>query len=118
MRLAFSKCGEGKYGGNQIQVCFDRLDGKVVVINATVYGTDAAAGQEFLGYLASLPIQGVSPVAAKAWVKQTYPGIRQGKFAAKLFGKIKFELSGNNAGAMTLIVTNKDYTAWALERLK
>lgn len=117
MRLAFSRCGKGNYGGNQIEVCFDRLDGKIVVVNAAVYGLDAAAGQEFLAYLASLPIAGVSQQVAKSWVEQTYPKIRQGKPAEKLFGKIKFELIGTNAGAMSLRVANKDYIAWALKRL-
>lgn len=118
MRLAYSKCGKTTYGGNTLDVCFDRVDGKIVVVNAAVYGTNANAGREFLAYLASLPIQGVSPQAAKDWVTRTYPAVREGKPAEKLFGKIRFELIGNNQGFMSLRVMNAGYTAWATKRLE
>lgn len=118
LRLAFTKCGKGTYGGNTLDVCFDRVDGKIVVVNAAVYGTDAQAGREFLAYLASLPIQGVSQQAAQDWVNRTYGAVREGKPAQKLFGKISYELIGNNKGFMSLRVMNNSYTAWATKRLQ
>lgn len=118
MRLAYSKCAKGPYSGNMLDVCYDRVDGKIVMVNATVFGRDAASGREFLGYLASMPIQGVSPAAVRAWVEKAYPQVREGRPAEQVFGSIKFVLGGNNRGAMFLQVFHKDYTAWALKRLE
>lgn len=117
LALTYSKSARGSYGGNDIQVFYERLNGKIVTVNTAVYGTDQASGREFLAYLASLPIQGISPAAAKAWVYQTYPLIRQGKPVEKVFGKIRYELIGNNTGFMSLRVTNVAWTAWALKRM-
>lgn len=94
------------------------MDGKVVMVGAAVYGLDAAPGREFLSSLASMPIRGVSPAAARAWVEKSYPLVREGRPAEKHFGHIKFELIGNNQGFMSLRELHKDYTAWATKRLE
>jgi len=117
MRLVYSKVASGSYGENDVQVFYDRLDGKIVTVNAVVYGTDAVSGREFLAYLASLPIQGISPAAAKAWVYRNYPLVRQGRPFEKVFGQIRYELIGTNRGAMTLRVTNVAWPTWALKRM-
>lgn len=117
MRLAYTKTARGTYGGNEVSVTYDRLNGKIVLVNVAVYGTDAASGREFLAYLASLPIQGLSPAAAKAWVFTTYPKVGQGRSAEKVFGRIRYELIGNNTGFMSLRVANVDYATWALKRM-
>jgi len=87
MQLVYSKVASGSYGENDVQVFYDRLDGKIVTVNAAVYGTDAVSGREFLAYLASLPIQGISPAAAKAWVYRNYPWSSKDDRSRKFSGR-------------------------------
>lgn len=75
----------------------ERVDYLTATVTQTITPSDDIAAV-FLGFVATMPYEGASPEAAKAWVEATLPLVGDGSTPQTTnFGSVKFTLSGDPA---------------------
>jgi hypothetical protein len=100
------KCGKRDKDNAELRVCIRSTDvNDVLVIDATVLGTNVAGANWLFPYLATVPFDGNEPQKAKAWVTENLPKLKEGQPVETTIGGAKFTLFGNGKTNANLEIT-------------